>query len=132
MRQNLTDLITFLDRIDNNPQHCMNFLNDPLKIATRIELMNFEHPDKVTKMELIFGLIRGTVVHYDNPISREDLEDKVKKIYLFIDSKYDTYQWRLHDCHFHTDFGHYVNCTYTTASEISEVFNKILGINFHA
>lgn len=135
MRNNLNEITIALNVIDNNPRICMNFLDHPDLLAQDIHNLHLHvrsTNNKTTKMDIIFALIRSSVLQYNYPNSIDMLESKVREIYTFIDSRYDKYVWILHEVHFHTNFGQYVNCPFTTASEISEVLNKIIGDYFHA
>lgn len=135
MRNNLTDIRKYLNLLDTDPRMCQNFLDDPrLVLADMGKISALTQPTDhvIHKMDIIFGMIRGTVLEYDKPRDQFELEDRVKKIYIFLDGRYDKYLWQLHDVHYHTNFGQFVNCTFTTASEISEVIERILGEYFHA
>jgi len=136
MRNHLTDMRKILNYVDNDVRLSLNFLNDPRLTINELgeigALVIPTKPEAISKMDIIFGLIRATVIQYDKPPDRFEIEKRVKNIYLFLDTRYDKLMWPLHDIHFHTDFGQFVNCPYTTASEISEVIEKILGEYFHA
>lgn len=135
MRNNFNDVTLFLNNIDNDPLACMNFLEHPellVRNIANIHLHLRQSGEALTKMDIIFAMMRSTVMQYNYPKDVNELEAKVRELYMFINDRYDKYIWRLHDVHFHTNFGFYVNCTFTTASEISEVIMKMMGEYFHA
>jgi hypothetical protein len=129
MRNNLLELQKYIRNIDSDIPNSVHFM----------ECGN--------KMESIFQVLRESVVRYDLPSfyyshsnidarTHQDgiqkVEHRVKEIYQFLDKHWDKHTWRLHEVHFHTNFGQYVNCVYTCASELDECLEKILKENFCA
>jgi hypothetical protein len=71
-----------------------------------------------------YNQIRGSVI-----IHVKRILDSINSRFLEISGKGNPNKgyipWRLHDCHFHTNFEQYVSCPFTCFGEICELLEKI-------
>lgn len=116
MKANLNHICAFLNFVDKTPERAVSF-------------MGF-----ASKYQDFLGVVRESVVLYDSAFlrSEHDLGNKMKDILNILEQNWDKHAWSLHDVHFHTNIEQFIQCPYTSASELHEVITKIINTNFAA
>lgn len=115
-------------------QHHLVYLRDALHSLDLNPTMSLQFWSKPElKLLSIQDILRFSIHHQDRIMESEDCDAKARTILEGLDGKnWHNCTWRLHDCHFHTNFREYVNCPQTCISEIEECLDKILKENYHA
>lgn len=123
MKEYLTEMISIIDQINNDPIRSLQFFTTSL-INTNIT----NKPPDNCKMILVREILAHLIRNYTQLRDNNDLQKNLDDVLVNIDNKYQHNQhicWKSHEHHFHKSFEEYVNCPVTCLCEIGEFLDKV-------
>lgn len=123
MKEYLTELISIIDQINNDPRKSLMFFTTSTANTT---IQN--KPIDDCKMKLITEIAWHLVQQYTQLRDENDIQKNLDELLEQIHNKYIHNQhmcWKSHEHHFHKSFEEYVNCPVTCLCEIGEFLDKV-------